>query len=135
MFERLAAADDPGIFIHLADKVVLIEQAAALGAFDPVAKPLWGIPFAVKDNIDVAGMPTTAGCPAYAYVPEQDATVVRAAEGGRRDSPSARPISTSSPPGWWGCARPIPCRATPSMPHWCQADPLPAPRSRLRAAS
>ena len=40
------------------------------------AKPLWGIPFAVKDNIDIAGTPTTAGCPAYAYTPEQSATVV-----------------------------------------------------------
>ena len=48
----------------------------ALGAFDPVAKPLWGVPFAVKDNIDVAGMPTTAACPDYAYVPDKDATVV-----------------------------------------------------------
>ena len=40
------------------------------------AKPLWGIPFAVKDNIDIAGTPTTAGCPAYAYTPKRDATVV-----------------------------------------------------------
>lgn len=39
--------------------------------------PLYGIPFAVKDNIDVAGFETTAGCPAFAYTPEQDATVVR----------------------------------------------------------
>lgn len=39
-------------------------------------KPLWGIPFAVKDNIDLAGVPATAGCPAYAYTPEQSATVV-----------------------------------------------------------
>jgi allophanate hydrolase len=46
-----------------------------LGTFDS-AKPLWGVPFAVKDNIDVAGMPTTAACPAYAYVPQHDATVV-----------------------------------------------------------
>lgn len=38
--------------------------------------PLFGIPFAVKDNIDVAGVPTTAACPAYAYVPDEDATVV-----------------------------------------------------------
>lgn len=37
---------------------------------------LWGIPFAVKDNIDVAGMPTTAGCEAFRYVPEQNAFVV-----------------------------------------------------------
>ncbi|MCD1629811.1 allophanate hydrolase [Marinobacter shengliensis] len=39
--------------------------------------PLYGIPFAVKDNIDAAGFETTAGCPAFAYTPEQDATVVR----------------------------------------------------------
>src|SRR5262249_25554390 len=40
------------------------------------ALPLYGIPIAVKDNIDVAGMPTTAGCPAFAYQPKQDATAV-----------------------------------------------------------
>lgn len=39
--------------------------------------PLWGIPFAVKDNIDVYGMPTTAGCEAYSYEPQQHAFVVQ----------------------------------------------------------
>jgi allophanate hydrolase len=39
--------------------------------------PLYGVPFAVKDNIDVAGWPTTAGCPGFAYIAEADATVVR----------------------------------------------------------
>ena len=38
--------------------------------------PLAGVPFTVKDNIDVAGLPTTAGCPAFAYVPDRSATVV-----------------------------------------------------------
>lgn len=38
--------------------------------------PLYGVPFAVKDNIDVEGMDTTAACPAFAYRPEADATVV-----------------------------------------------------------
>ena len=75
VFERLEAAADPGIFIHVGDKTTLIAEAAALGSYD-AAKPLWGIPFAVKDNIDVAGMPTTAACPAYAYTPDKDATVV-----------------------------------------------------------
>ncbi|UCI21293.1 allophanate hydrolase [Mesorhizobium sp. B2-1-8] len=73
---RIVAADDPGIFIHLASKADMLAQAQTLGPFDPVAKPLWGVPFAVKDNIDVAGMPTTAACAEYAYVPETDATVV-----------------------------------------------------------
>jgi len=72
---RLEAVDDPAIFIHLAKPEDLAAEAAALGAFDP-DKPLWGIPFAVKDNIDVAGMPTTAACPAYAYMAEKDAFVV-----------------------------------------------------------
>ncbi|TGT78268.1 allophanate hydrolase [bacterium M00.F.Ca.ET.159.01.1.1] len=73
---RIAAAGDPGIFIHLATRAELLAQAEALGSFDPVAKPLWGIPFAVKDNIDVAGMPTTAACAEYAYTPDKDATAV-----------------------------------------------------------
>ncbi|MGV1760476.1 allophanate hydrolase [Rhizobium sp. A22-96] len=76
-FARIAKVDDPGIFLHLADKESLLEQATTLGAFDPASKPLWGIPFAVKDNIDVAGMPTTAACPDYTYMPDTDATVVR----------------------------------------------------------
>ena len=42
--------------------------------------PLTGMIFAAKDNIDVAGMPTTAGCPAYAYTPASSATVVRRLE-------------------------------------------------------
>jgi allophanate hydrolase len=77
VFARIAEVNDPGIFLHLADKQSLLEQATALGAFNPAAKPLWGIPFAVKDNIDVAGLPTTAACPDFAYVPEADATTVR----------------------------------------------------------
>ena len=73
---RRAAVDDPGIFLHAADRAALLAQAAALPPFDPVAYPLWGALCAVKDNIDVAGMPTTAACPAYAYAPDADAPVV-----------------------------------------------------------
>ncbi len=75
IFSRLAAVDDPAIFIHLCDQDLLRKQAGALGAFDP-SKPLWGIPFAAKDNIDVAGIPTTAACPAYSYTPDSDAFVI-----------------------------------------------------------
>lgn len=75
VFARIARIDDPGIFLHLADLSDLQNQIGALGAYDP-ARPLWGVPFAVKDNIDVAGMPTTAACPAWTYTPEQDAFAV-----------------------------------------------------------
>ncbi|WP_138465962.1 allophanate hydrolase [Poseidonocella sp. HB161398] len=73
---RIRAADDPGIFLHLGEEAELVAMAEALGPFDPVAMPLYGLPFAVKDNIDVAGWPTTAGCPAFAYTPENDAFAV-----------------------------------------------------------
>ncbi|TGQ71290.1 allophanate hydrolase [Mesorhizobium sp. M00.F.Ca.ET.186.01.1.1] len=76
VYARIKVADDPGIFIHLAPKEDLLAAAETLGPFDPVAKPLWGIPFAVKDNIDVAAMPTTAACAEYTYWPDKDATVV-----------------------------------------------------------
>ncbi|MDB2449080.1 allophanate hydrolase [bacterium] len=49
----------------------------ALAAKDPATTPLWGIPFAIKDNIDLAGIPTTAGCEAFAYTPSKSATVVQ----------------------------------------------------------
>ena len=74
--ERLAQIDDPGIFITLSDRARLDRAVAALGPYDPVAKPLWGVPFAVKDNIDLAGLPTTAACPDFATTPPRSATVV-----------------------------------------------------------
>src|SRR5262249_53856228 len=76
VFDAIARVDDPGIFISLADRKSVRKAAQKLGRFDPVAKPLWGIPFAVKDNIDVAGLPTTAASPAFAYTPNANAHVV-----------------------------------------------------------
>ncbi|TMJ74100.1 MAG: allophanate hydrolase, partial [Alphaproteobacteria bacterium] len=78
VFEAIAAADDPGIFIALVDHRSARKAAQKLGRFDP-ARPLWGIPFAVKDNIDVAGLQTTAACPAFAYTAKVSATVVERA--------------------------------------------------------
>lgn len=72
-FRRLEETGDGGIFIHT-DRDAALAAAAALGAYD--GRPLWGIPFAVKDNIDVAGMPTTAACPDFSYLPDQDALTV-----------------------------------------------------------
>ncbi len=73
---RISAVDDPGIFITLRPSEDVARDAEALPPFDPVLYPLWGVPFAVKDNIDVAGVPTTAGCPDFAYDPGGDAFVV-----------------------------------------------------------
>lgn len=75
---RIEAAADPGIFLQLVDRETAVAEAAALAAFDPVSKPLWGVPFAIKDNIDLAGMSTTAACPSYAYTAGRDAFVVAA---------------------------------------------------------
>ncbi len=73
---RLLDCDDPGIFLHVASTAALDETCAALDPADRERLPLWGVPFAVKDNIDVAGMPTTAGCPAFAYHPQRHAEAV-----------------------------------------------------------
>ena len=67
---------DPALWIHRVPDADLLARAAALEAEGPRDRPLWGVPVAVKDNIDVAGMPTTAGCPDYAYVPDADAPAV-----------------------------------------------------------
>lgn len=75
VFARIAAVADPHIFLAMPTEVEAKTEAQNLGPFDP-SKPLWGVPFAVKDNIDVAGYETTAACPAYAYTPDTDAFVV-----------------------------------------------------------
>lgn len=75
-YRRIAAVGDPGLFLALVPEDRARAAAAALGPFDPVARPLWGLPFAVKDNIDVAGLPTTAACPDFAYTPEATAPAV-----------------------------------------------------------
>lgn len=66
-----AAAGDNPVWIHR------VEKADAAGRARLATGPLAGLPFAVKDNIDVAGMPTTAACAAYAYQPQKNATAVQ----------------------------------------------------------
>ena len=75
-FQRIRDHDDPAIFISLRDEKQALAEAEALTAKDAARLPLYGIPVAVKDNIDVAGLPTTAACPAFAYSPAHDATSV-----------------------------------------------------------
>ncbi|TVP73609.1 MAG: allophanate hydrolase [Rhodobacteraceae bacterium] len=73
---RIEASNDPAIFISLRPEPAILADVSALPPFDPDMYPLWGVPFAIKDNIDMDGLPTTAACPAYAYAPESDAFVV-----------------------------------------------------------
>jgi allophanate hydrolase len=75
-FQRIRDHNDPAIFISLRDEKEALAEAQALTARDPATLPLYGVPVAVKDNIDVAGLPTTAGCPAFSYLPAHDATSV-----------------------------------------------------------
>lgn len=71
-YERARAAQQPA-WIAL---VPWREVKASLGRLR-AGQPLHGVPFAIKDNIDVASVPTTAACPAYAYTPRESAFVVR----------------------------------------------------------
>jgi allophanate hydrolase len=75
-FAGIRAHGDPALFISLREEMDALAEARRLVASDGADKPLFGVPVAVKDNIDVAGLPTTAGCPAFAYMPHKDATVV-----------------------------------------------------------
>jgi len=76
--EQLAANNLNDVaWIYLLSASELDVQLDALEATKNAASlPLFGIPFAVKDNIDVAGIPTTAACPAFTYIPAEDATSV-----------------------------------------------------------
>ncbi len=77
---RIAAYDavQPQAWIHRPNPETVRAQAAEVDARIAAGEtlPLAGVPFAVKDNIDVAGMPTTAACPAFTYAAERSATVV-----------------------------------------------------------
>jgi allophanate hydrolase len=76
--DRLDAEPLHPIWISRTPREILRERSRQLE--NTAGLPLCGIPFAVKDNIDVAGAPTTAGCPAYSYVPSVSAPVVQVLE-------------------------------------------------------
>ncbi|MGJ8678006.1 MAG: allophanate hydrolase [Akkermansiaceae bacterium] len=73
----ISAMEPTNIWITLLSEEQLVHYASSLELVSKEDKPLFGIPFAIKDNIDLAGVPTTAACPDYAYTPEESAFVVQ----------------------------------------------------------
>ena len=79
IYAAIATIADNPLWIHVVPQQQMTAQIAALELRRVAGEslPLYGIPFAVKDNIDVAGCPTTAACPAFAYLPQTTAFAVR----------------------------------------------------------
>jgi allophanate hydrolase len=73
---RILARGDDHVWISVLPQETTRAAAAALDPADRDRLPLWGVPYALKDNIDVAGLVTTAACPDFAYVADADAAVV-----------------------------------------------------------
>ncbi|MCV3211518.1 allophanate hydrolase [Mesorhizobium sp. YC-39] len=76
-YQRIREYNDPAVFISLCDERDAVLQAEKLAMRkDAASLPLYGVPVAVKDNIDAVGFSTTAACPGFSYTPTRDATVV-----------------------------------------------------------
>ncbi|MBI3187353.1 MAG: allophanate hydrolase [Gammaproteobacteria bacterium] len=76
VLERIAQAANKNVWITRIDEARVFEYVTALEN-KSVALPLYGIPFAIKDNIDLANVPTTVACPAHTYIPPHSAYVVQ----------------------------------------------------------
>jgi allophanate hydrolase len=74
--ERSRAYEDHNIWIHLLSGAEQAGYLEKLQQLDIEQSPLWGIPFAIKDNIDLCDIPTTAACVEFSYTPSASATVV-----------------------------------------------------------
>jgi allophanate hydrolase len=77
VLDRIATAGQDHVWISRRPDAAVLADAEALAARGPAGLPLYGLPFAVKDNIDAAGLDTTAACPAFAYRPAANAPSVQ----------------------------------------------------------
>lgn len=75
-WRRTEAQADPALWIHRVPLEAQLEHAARVEARGRACQPLYGAPFAIKDNIDLAGIPTTAACPQFSRTPPESAFVV-----------------------------------------------------------
>ncbi len=112
--QLIARADsyaDRNIWIRRLSRAELDPYLARLTECEPGTLPLYGIPFLIKDNIDLAGVPTTAACEAYSHTPAVNAFVVERllAAGAiplgktNMDQFATGLVGTRSPPPWGPC--------------------------------
>jgi len=80
VYSRIAGVDLNPVWISLVPHEAVMRRAAEVTRGDRATSPLYGVPFAVKDNMDVAGLETTAACPAFAYTAKETATVIKRLE-------------------------------------------------------
>ena len=71
------AHGDAAIWVARVPEAEVLARARVLEGEGPCGRALWGVPFAVKDNIDVLGLPTTAACPGFSYRPARSAPAVQ----------------------------------------------------------
>ena len=79
LFEQINSCKHLNIWIYLLPQGDILKRAQHLEAYSENERkqlPLYGLPYAVKDNVDVASLPTTAACPAFRYIPEKSASLV-----------------------------------------------------------
>ena len=94
------------LFIHLCSEAELEPYLAALDGKSAAELPLFGVPFAIKDNIDLAGIPTTAACPAFAFcgladcgsTPPPSRLALRCHAGCQLSARAAKPAAAASGP-------------------------------------
>jgi len=77
LMDRAERAEQRHVWIQRLSRAEVMGHVQALRARSMESQPLYGIPFVIKDNIDLAGVPTTAACPRFAYIPARSATVVQ----------------------------------------------------------
>ncbi|HEY4245363.1 MAG TPA: allophanate hydrolase [Lacunisphaera sp.] len=77
ILQRIEAYNDPAVWIHRLSREELLARAREVEQRGISSQPLYGVPYAIKDNIDLAGVPTTAACPEFAYTPAESAFVVQ----------------------------------------------------------
>ena len=134
LLQRLRTDADQAIFIHLLTDSGIEPYLAALDGRDPSSLPLFGVPFAIKDNIDLAQIPTTAACPEFAYTPERSATVVqRLLDAHACDDEPVAPALLPLRPSTWRRGSSSKASSTPQVNAPCAPPPCKARLMVLRA--